>query len=236
MNSDRTDGDGSKANSLASTLHEQLRTDILTGHLAPGLKLQMKFLTERYGAGQTPLREALNRLSSEGLVDSRVQRGFFVKPVHLDELRELTKTRCWLETIALRESIANATPEWDEELIIAHHRLTRTPRSLDPDIFDSNPVWEPLHRDFHKTLISRCGSRQLLEFCEQLADRLYRYRMLSIRKVFTTRHVRDEHAAMLQLVLDRDAAGAIAALMRHYEQTADAVLEDMRPMIHQKQP
>ncbi|MBU2937383.1 MULTISPECIES: GntR family transcriptional regulator [Pacificibacter] len=236
MDGDRTDRDRLKANSLADRLHDQLRTDILTGHLAPGLKLQMKLLTERYGAGQTPLREALNRLSSEGLVDSRVQRGFFVKPVHLDELRELTKTRCWLETIALRESIANATPEWDEELIIAHHRLTRTPRSLDPDTFDSNPDWEPLHRDFHKTLISRCGSRQLLEFCEQLADRLYRYRMLSIQKVFTTRHVRDEHATMLQLALDRDATGAITALMHHYEQTAAAVLEDLKPIMHQDQP
>lgn len=234
MERETTECDGHKVSSLAGTLHEQLRADILTGRLAPGLKLQMKFLTERYEAGQTPLREALNRLSSEGLVDSRVQRGFFVKPVHLDELRELTKTRCWLETIALRKSIANATPEWDEELIIAHHRLTRTPRSLDPETFDSNPEWEPLHRDFHKALISRCGSRQLLEFCEQLADRLYRYRMLSIRKVFTTRHVRDEHAAILQHVLDRDAPAAIAALMRHYEQTADAVLEDMRPMMPQE--
>jgi DNA-binding GntR family transcriptional regulator len=85
-------------------------------------------------------------------------------------------------------------------------------------------------------MISRCGSRQLLEFCEQLADRLYRYRMLSIQKVFTTRHVRDEHAAMLQLALDRDATGAIDALMRHYEQTAAAVLEDLGPIMNQDQP
>ncbi|MBE9637184.1 GntR family transcriptional regulator [Salipiger mangrovisoli] len=218
---------GTKTTSLAGSLHDRLRTDILTGRLEPGLKLQMKLLTERYDAGQTPLREALNRLSSEGLVESRVQRGFYVKPVHLDELRELTKTRCWLEAVALRESIANASSDWDEQLIIAHHRLTRTPRSLDPERFEDNPEWERLHRDFHKALISRCGSTPLLEFCEQLADRLYRYRMLSIRKVFSTRPVKDEHAEILQFVLDRDSEKATEALTRHYERTANAVLKDL---------
>ncbi|WP_343504857.1 GntR family transcriptional regulator [Alloyangia pacifica] len=224
---DHSTPDSAKTTSLAGSIHDRLRTDILTGRLEPGLKLQVKLLTERYDAGQTPLREALNRLSSEGLVESRVQRGFYVKPVHLDELRELTKTRCWLEALALRESIAHATPEWDEELIIAHHRLTRTPRSLDPERFEDNPEWERLHRDFHKVLISRCGSTPLLEFCEQLADRLYRYRMLSIRKVFTTRRVKDEHAEILQLVLDRDSEKATEALTRHYERTADTVLKDL---------
>ncbi len=93
-------------------LYDKLREDLLCGRLKPGQKLQMRFLTEAYQAGQTPLREALNRLTSEGLVQSREQRGFIVSPVSKAELQELTMTRCWLEGLALRKSMEAATPEW----------------------------------------------------------------------------------------------------------------------------
>jgi DNA-binding GntR family transcriptional regulator len=210
----------------ASHVYDRLREDLLAGHLPPSRKLQMRFLMDAYATGQTPLREALNRLTAEGLVECREQRGFYVSGISEEELVELTKTRCWVESVALRESICAATPEWEEALVLAHHRLGRTPRSLNPERFEDNPEWERLHRQFHRALISRCGSRPLLGFCEQLADQLYRYRRLSIRKVFTSRHVGDEHKAILEAVLAGDAATATALLSAHYDQTARAILGD----------
>jgi DNA-binding GntR family transcriptional regulator len=126
----------------ASTLCDRLRKDLLEGRLKPGRKLQIKFLTDEYEVGQTPIREALNRLASEGLVELRDQRGFVVTGISVDELRELTKTRCWLEETALRESMEAASPEWEEGLVLAWHRLSKTPRSTAPDRFESNPEWE----------------------------------------------------------------------------------------------
>src|SRR4051812_12076072 len=87
-----------------ANLYDRLREDLLSGRLEPGRKLQMRFLMETYQAGQTPLREALNRLTAEDLVESREQRGFYVTNVSQSELRELTKTRCWVESLALREA------------------------------------------------------------------------------------------------------------------------------------
>lgn len=210
----------------ASSVYERLRRDVLSGRLPPGRKLRMRFLTDAYATGQTPLREALNRLAAEGLVDSRDQRGFSVAGISPSELEELTNTRCWVEGIALQHAIAASTPDWEEELIVVHHRLSRTPRSLDPDRFEDNPGWERLHRAFHHALIVRCGSRPLVAFCEQLADRLYRYRRLSIRKVFASRPIGDEHRAILDAVLDRDAARASELLAAHYRHTADAIIGD----------
>ncbi len=207
-------------------LYDKLREDLLSGRLKPGQKLQMRFLVDAYQAGQTPLREALNRLTAEGLVEAREQRGFRVAAVSQSELRELTMTRCWLEALALRKTMEAATPSWEEALVVTHHRLSRTPRSLNPDQFEDNPEWERLHRIFHRTLISECGSAPLIGFCEQLTDRLYRYRRLSIRRAFSTRKVADEHQAILTAVLDRDAELAVELLMRHYQQTADVILED----------
>ena len=139
------------------------------------------------------------------------------------ELVELTKTRCWVERIALTETIKAASTGFEEELVVAHHRLSRAPRSLSPDRFDSNPEWERLHAAFHGILISGCGSRPLVAFCRQLADQFYRYRQLSIRKVFTTRPVGDEHRAILEAVLDRDVDRACSLLEEHYRLTAEAV-------------
>jgi DNA-binding GntR family transcriptional regulator len=207
-------------------LYDKLREDLLSGRLKPGQKLQMRFLMDAYQAGQTPLREALNRLTAEGLVEAREQRGFLVAAVSRSELRELTMTRCWLEALALRKAMEAATPAWEEALVVAHHRLSRTPRSLNPEQFEDNPEWERLHRIFHRTLIGQCGSTALIGFCDQLADRLYRYRRLSIRRAFPTRHVADEHVAIFEAVLDADVERAIDLLSRHYQQTADVILKD----------
>lgn len=207
-------------------LYDKLREDLLSGALKPGQKLQMRFLMEAYRAGQTPLREALNRLTSEGLVEAREQRGFLVSPVSRSELQELTMTRCWLEGLALRKSMEAATPAWEEALVVAHHRLSRTPRSLNPEKFEDNPDWERLHRTFHRTLISQCGSTPLIGFCDHLADQLYRYRRVSIRRAFPSRKVTDEHQAIMTAVMDREVERAVALLERHYQQTADVILDD----------
>lgn len=216
---------------LATTIYARLKADILTTRLEPGRKLQSRFLMEQYNVGQTPLREALNRLTTEEFVVGMEQRGFYVKEVSRDELQELTKTKCWVEGLALRESMQNATQVWEESLLVAHHRLDRTPRSLKADTFEDNPDWEKVHRAFHATLIGLCGSRPLLGFCEQLADRLYRYRMMSIAKAYPARKVGAEHRDILQAVLAKDVDEAVRLLQQHYQRTADVIYSDLDGLI-----
>src|SRR5262249_24391187 len=104
--------------------------------------------------------------------------------------------------------------------------LDRTRRSLNPEKFEDNPDWERVHRAFHATLIGLCGSRPLLGFCEQLADRLYRYRMMSIAKAYPVRKVGAEHAEILRAVHDRKTEEAVALLQQHYQRTADVIYSD----------
>jgi DNA-binding GntR family transcriptional regulator len=106
--------------------------------------------------------------------------------------------------------------------------LSRTPRSLNAELFEDNPEWERLHRIFHRTLIAQCGSSSLIAFCGQLADQLYRYRRLSIRKAFPGRHVADEHQAIMSAVLSGGTDQAVALLAAHYQQTAEVILRDRR--------
>ncbi|HEY4373238.1 MAG TPA: GntR family transcriptional regulator [Burkholderiales bacterium] len=216
----------SGSETLATNLYDRLRADVLAGKLEPGRKLQIEFLCERYSAGQTPVREALNRLTSDGLVERREQRGFAVTPVSRDDLLEITKTRCWLEEVGLRESMAQRTAQWEEELVLAHHRLAKMPRSNSTAGYEENPGWEALHKAFHHALIGACQSRWLIAFCEQLADQLYRYRQLAVHRTYPNRHERGEHQAIVDAVLAGDADEAVRLLNAHYRQTADIILAD----------
>jgi DNA-binding GntR family transcriptional regulator len=206
----------------ATSLYDELRADLLGGGLEPGAKLAIEALAEHYATSATPLREALNRLVSDGLVERREQRGFVVAAISEQDLAEITQTRCWLEEVALRQSIAAHTTEWEEALVLAHHRLARTPRSLSDSRFEDNPEWEPLHR----ALIAGCGSRWLLQFCEQLADQHHRYRRLSAPRAFAKRGVKTEHQQLMDAAIDGRADDAVALLKAHFERTAKVIRDD----------
>lgn len=216
----------STAESLTSRAYAQLRAAIIAGDLAPGRKLKIDELRQLYGYGGSPIREALSLLTSDGLVSRFEQRGFNVAEVSRREFSELLKTRCWLEERALRESIAHGGKEWEERVILAQHWLSREPRTRnDGGAFLANETWEVRHKEFHTALISACGSSILLRICDQLYDQNIRYRMLSGPAAYPSRNVADEHAAIMQATLDRDADLAVAKLVEHYNKTGAFLAE-----------
>jgi GntR family transcriptional regulator, carbon starvation induced regulator len=217
---------------LSDRAHDCVKSDILLGALEPGEKLQLEAISERYGIGTAPMREALNRLSSEGWVERRSQRGFFVSPLSFSELEELVKTRIWLETLSLRESIANGDQDWEDAAILSYHRLARTERVLDTGdgAIRFNPEWETRHHDFHLALLSACGSQLMLGFCVQMMERSIRYRNLSVKFNMVRRgDALAEHEAILNASLDRNADEAVTLLAAHYRLTLDGLRERLFP-------
>ena len=208
-------GDG-RISTQASSVYDRLQADILSGKLKPGLKLRLKDLIELYETGNSPLREALNRLSANGMVVREENRGFRVPPASNDELKELTRTRCWLEEIALRESIANGDGDWEERIVLAFHWLARVARSDEEAVQSTSPAWEEHHREFHLALISACDSDILMDFCAELHLRSFRYRNLAEVVEYRDRHELEEHEQLQQAVLNGDADKAVDLLKKHY--------------------
>jgi len=202
--------------SLTSRIHARLRADIISGDLEPGAKLKIEELRQRYKSGTSPIREALSLLTSDLLVERLDQRGFRVSPISVEQFDELFKTRCWLEERALRESIGNADKEWEEAVVLAAYRLARAPRSARGNQSDE---WEGLHKDFHMTLLSKCGSRYLLNICDELYDQNVRYRMVARTKSYPERDVQTEHEGIADAVLARDEELAVTRLVEHYTNT-----------------
>ena len=212
----------------ASTVYDRLQEDILSGQLQPGRKLRLKELIELYDTGNSPLREALNRLSANGMVVREENRGFRVPPANTEELNELTRTRCWLEEIALRESIANGDVDWEERIVLAYHWLSRAAQSTELEARHTSPEWEEHHREFHLALISACNSSILIDFCAQLQKRTFRYRNLAEVVAYRDRHELEEHRELQQAALNRDADLAVDLLTKHYTITSEIVLSSDR--------
>src|SRR5262245_50584306 len=95
-----------KRATLATSAYERLRTDVISAALLPGERLKIDALSRAYDVGLSPLREALNRAAQDGLVQQSDLRGFSVAPATIEDLEALTRARCWLAEILLRESIA----------------------------------------------------------------------------------------------------------------------------------
>jgi DNA-binding GntR family transcriptional regulator len=211
---------GPPRSTRASAVADDLRMKIMSGALAPDVHLRVQALADTYAMALSPIREALNRLASEGLVLAHDMRGFFVAPVSEKELQELTRTRCWLNEIALRESIASGGQDWEERLLVAYHRLARIDRR-DPS-GAANPDWNEAHRTFHRALTDGCGSSVLIDFCDQLFVQAERYRNLSRQSPNASALQRDdEHRSILESALERDYGRTIVLLNRHFIATAE---------------
>lgn len=206
---------------LAEKAYDALRHDIIRGEFAPGRPLRLADLSERYGMGFSPLREALNRLQAERLVTAESLRGFRVAPLSLDELHDAMSVRIQIETEALRAAIRLGDDDWAAGIVSALYALNlqvgRTGSEAD--------IWalEARHYAFHRALLTACKSPWTLEFFERLyaATERYRIPVLLAAAHPSGRDVQAEHSTLAQATLDRDAACATALLEDHYRRTVD---------------
>ena len=230
--------DAANARTLANQAQELLRRDILSGTLAPGERLRTKDLQARYGLGLSPLRESLQRLSAEGMVVNDAQRGFAVAPVSVAELRDLTVARTALESTMLPMAMQLGGADWEGDIVAAFHRLSRTPLPNDPAALVDASLWELRHRSFHHALVAGCGSPWLLRLHGQLVDQSERYRKIRIlhhlESQAQVRDVNAEHQAVMDAVLRRDAAQAVALMTQHLVATSDATARLMAPQLPQE--
>ncbi|HLS51590.1 MAG TPA: GntR family transcriptional regulator, partial [Burkholderiaceae bacterium] len=137
---------------LSDTIAEKLRENIASGRLAPGSRLRLEELRNRFGVSLSPLREALSRLSAEGYVESEGRRGYSVAPVSSSNLTEVTRLRCEFESFALRESIRLGDDQWESEVVASLYRLNKLERvNIEGEQL---ALWETTHAAFHRQLIA----------------------------------------------------------------------------------
>lgn len=210
---------------LAESVYEALKRDLIGGVHPPGAALLSRELLPRYGCGISPLREALARLVGEGLLEAVGHRGVRVPRSSLTDLEELYRIRTILECEALGLAMAQGDDRWEAAAVAACHRLERAhlPSSFSGVAERSEAVaeWERRHRAFHTALIAAAGKPRLLNMVERLVDNTERYRALRLlhgRPVELSRDIVAEHRALLDATLGRTPR-ALELLAEHLDRT-----------------
>lgn len=204
----------------------RIRDDIIAGALPPGKKLKLDSLKARYGASVSTLREILNRLASEQFVVAEGQRGFEVASATAENLREVADLRLLLESHAIGLSLQTGDLDWEGRVVAAHHKLSVVEGQLLAGEIDRTAQWVRYDFAFHNALISACGSRTLLDLHASVFDRFIRYHMLATS--FRGAAVMDDHRALFDLAMRRDAEGIVAKLTEHIRSGVDYVLSTGR--------
>lgn len=194
---------------LWQRVHERLRDQILSGELAPGAELAEVALSEQLGVSRGPVREALGRLASEGLVIVRPRRGAVVRSLSAEEFLELYQVREALEVMAVKLAVPRLRPQDFDELERLNETMARhAERGEVAEFFEANIA-------FHNRLLEASGNGKLQELYEQLVGQLGRYRLRSLRLRGNLQRSIAEHAALLRAAKRGDAGRAAHLMSEH---------------------
>jgi len=206
-------------------LHEdatdRLRDMIVQGELAPGTRLNERVLCERLGVSRTPLREAIKRLASEGLVELQANRGATVTPLTLETVRGVFQVMGALEALAGELACANATEAQLAELRALHFQMRAHHARGDlPAYFREN---QRIH-----LLIAECsGNATLVATYRNLNANVRRARyMANLTRERWDQAVR-EHDEILDALERRDAPRLQRLLREHLGNKMVSVLGAM---------
>lgn len=216
---------GTIRKSLTSTAYERLREDVLSCILKPGQRLNINELCQKTGFNLSAVREALSKLTADGLVIADEKRGYSVAPISVSELRDLTRVRAEIENLCLRRSMTLGDVVWEGAVLSAYHIMTNTRRVIGEGATPANESWWVTHRNYHRALVSACDSPWLMRLRDQLYAQSERYRILGTQiSLSNTRNVEREHQEITDAVLARDADRATGLMATHFELTTNILL------------
>ena len=187
---------------LSDAAAEPVRAMITSGELAAGSRINEVQLAEQLGVSRTPLREALAALVSEGALEHRPRRGYFVRPLSSQEFSDLYAIRPLLDVEALRRA-GIPTDSTIDRLSTLNDQLRRA-RGAQQRI--------RLDDEWHLLLVQGCGNAVLLDLIEQFMYRTRRYEIAYLREAAHLETAYEEHRVVEQALRRGDLHGACAGL------------------------
>jgi DNA-binding GntR family transcriptional regulator len=200
------------ATSVHRAVFNRIRSDILRGRIAGGVRLQQKELARTYGVSITPVREALRDLAAEGLVDVTIYAGAVVHQPTLEELEQIYQIRASLLPLAVKEAVARIT---DAELRAASQLITSMSTATSPE------QWLDGNRRLHYLFDEATRNAHLTTILRRLGDVSTLYVSISLDADEGVRDADEEHRAILEAYRAGDVAAVEELTIRHFEKTLE---------------
>jgi DNA-binding GntR family transcriptional regulator len=201
---------------LSDGVYRKIRAHLLSDGVEPGSRLSIDALAKRYQVSQTPVREALARLESEGLVVKRALAGYSATlPLDLKGFDDLFEMRHLLEPSAAGHAAMIAT---DEELTALESILQAMSVSAPNDDVARYREFASLDEQFHKMIATMSGNTLLADAIDRLQVHKHFYKMYYYEQG-STDNAMDEHQRVLTALSDHDPISATRAMTDHIEQS-----------------
>jgi DNA-binding GntR family transcriptional regulator len=209
---------------LWERVHDHLRDEILSGRLTPGTELAEVALAESLGVSRGPVREALGRLATEGLVTIRPRRGAVVRAFSSDEFIEAYQVREALETMAVRLGVPQLTADDVGALERAIEEMSACGTAGDVQgFFEANTA-------FHLVFFDAAANRMLADLYRQLRGQIDRHRVRSLELRGDVRRSIAEHKAILRAARAGDVERTVHLVSEHIRVPQIRLLvEDQEP-------
>ncbi|KVN49751.1 GntR family transcriptional regulator [Burkholderia territorii] len=204
-----------RLDSTADAVAASLREMIINGELQAGERLVERDLAERFGISRIPMREAIQRLEREGLLDIFRNRGAVVRMLSASDVQEIYDMRTLLEGDAIYRSVKRLDDETLARAELVHRLLGESNVSRRQG---------ELNREFHALLYSCCGNERQLKAIAELRSQVERYERLQATLLADTPSFQVEHEAILQACRERNARGARAMTVAHLDSARRIVM------------
>jgi GntR family carbon starvation induced transcriptional regulator len=205
---------------------DRIINDIRSGALAPGQKLRVIELRNRYGIGASPLREALSLVTSLGYATSENHRGYRVAEVSAADLADITRAREVIELGMLQESMLAHNDEWAVGIVTAQERLRRAVMKASSGRMESSELIGAAHKQLHIALVAGSTSKRLAGMQSLLFDQASRYRDIMVSKIPHPEDFFETHEALVQTILSGEVERASEELRQHLRRTLHEVYGD----------
>ncbi len=208
-----------KKQSLPEIIAGDLRERILSGELSEGEAIRQEQLAQEYDVSRMPVREALKRLSAEGLVQWENNRGGSVIRHSLREIGEIFDLRMLIEVDLFRRAIPNMTAE---NFQACEEILAEMEGSYDADDVSH---WGKLNYDYHTALYEAADRQMSKSILERISLQSDRYVRLHLSVMKQREPAKDEHRQLLAYAKEGNVAEAAALLEQHISRTKSELLD-----------
>lgn len=209
----------------SDTVCTVLRDKILTHAFRPGEQLDLRQLAIHLGVSLTPVKDAVNRLALEGLIEIRPQRGTYVTKIAPEEFAEIFEIRLALECLAAEKAVERLTPA-------AIRRLRKHAAQLRSPIApkQERAAYVRNDREFHSLIVELSGNRRLKELYQSVIGRIREARLLYDEERWSERMrgASQEHAEILQAMEARDRDRLVQALRKHIKGAQEFCVGELR--------
>jgi len=208
--------------SVTDRAYRILKADLISCRLRPGERLTISQLQNDHALSQAAVREALSRLTAEGLVEIERNRGFRAAPVSASGFRDLTEACLTVEIPCLRSSIQHGDTEWELNLVATYHRALHTLELVAAGKEDVE-AYARMRLAFYEALLGACANPWLIWSWRLLYAQNMRYRHLYMPLAHYELELNPEHESIMQAVLARDSERAVALSISNYEKISSFI-------------